>query len=73
MAESGFVGRDLHGDREETVIVAVDVGLNEGLELAAAGHSGSWEAKLHPYPLLVEPVNGGTDPCCMNLPQVALG
>ena len=38
MAEPGFVGGDLHRNREEPVVVAVGVGLNQCLELRAASH-----------------------------------
>ena len=38
VAHLGFVGGDLHGDREELSIVPVDVGLQERLELFCASH-----------------------------------
>ena len=47
MPEAGLVGGDLHGDGEESVVVAVDVGLEESLELGGAGHSGSRRPESH--------------------------
>ena len=38
VAETRFMSCDLQGDGHETVVVSVDVGFYEGLELAAAGH-----------------------------------
>ena len=70
--EAGFVGCDLHGDGEESVVVAVDVGLYEGLELAAAGHSGSWKEKSHPNAARVGRGRIGASPCYTNRAQVML-